>query len=37
MCLIDDLANILKEIFFMDFLAAEKKECNNLIDEFDNM
>ena len=37
MSLTDNLANMLKEIFVTDLLAAEKKECDNLVDEFDNM
>ena len=36
MSLTDDLADMRKEIFFTDLLASEKKECNNLLDEFDN-
>ena len=34
--LTDNLANILKEIFLTDLLAAEKKECNNLVNKFNN-
>lgn len=36
MFLIDNFANMLKDIFLTDLLDAKKK-CNNLIDEFDNM
>lgn len=34
--LIDKLDNMLKDIFFTDLLAAEKK-CDNLINKFNNM
>ena len=39
MSLVDDLANIVKNIFFTELLTADKKDLivnNNLMDQFDD-